>query len=119
MATTLHNRRMARLEQVSRQLRGLYHNHAECIVAEKNAKAELYLANAEDGRSRSHAEREGYASAKGVRQVTDTILVLAQIRTLEEERDFLKFSIQHDPADDDVTDTLEAGDVTGEVATVG
>ena len=91
-ANALFARRMQRLEQVSVQLRHMYREHAQCLVAEKQHKADVYL----HSDARSHGEREGQASAMSIALSTETLLLMGQIKVLEEESEFLKFCIVHD-----------------------
>lgn len=89
----LFTRRMVRLEQISIELRHLYHDYSESLIAERRAKAELYLANTIDS---SHGAKEGYASHKAVENVVESIKLKGVISRLEEERDFIRFAIEHD-----------------------
>ena len=91
-AQALFVRRLTRLEQVSVLLRNLYREHAQCLIAEKQHKANIYLSS----EARSHGEREGIASAQSVSLSTETLLLKGEISSLEEERDFLRFCIEHD-----------------------
>lgn len=91
-SAALFARRITRLEQVSIQLRHLYREHAQCLIAEKQNKADTYL----HSDARSHGEREGQASAHSISLTTETLLLKGEITALEEERDFLKFCIEQD-----------------------
>ncbi len=91
-ADDLFARRMLRLEEVSRLLRHLYREQAQTHIAEKQQKAAIYMAS----EARSHGEREGLASAQAINYSTETLTLMGDIRSLEEERDFLKFCITHD-----------------------
>ncbi len=91
-AHALFIRRITRLEQVSIQLRHLYREHHACLVAEKQAKADIYL----NSEARSHGEREGQASAMAVALSTETLLLMGQVKALEEEASFLRFVIEQD-----------------------
>lgn len=91
-AADLFARRLKRLEEVSVRLRHTYREHTQCILAEKQNKADAYL----HSEARSHGEREGYASAMSIALTTETLLLAGEIKALEEERDFLKFVIEQD-----------------------
>lgn len=91
-AQSLFARRITRLEQVSIQLRHLRREFAQCLIAEKQNKANVYLSSD----ARSHGEREGQASAQSVSYSTETLLLRGEIEALEEERDFLRFCIEWD-----------------------
>lgn len=90
--TSLFARRITRLEQVSVQLRYLHREATQCLIAEKQHKANIYL----NAQAKSHGEREGIASAQSVSLSTETLLLKGEIASLEEERDFLRFCIEHD-----------------------
>lgn len=92
-SVALFHRRMVRLEQISIELRHLYHDYAESLIAERRAKAELYLTNSTDA---SHGAKEGYASHKAVENIVESIKLKGLVSRLEEERDFIRFAIEHD-----------------------
>lgn len=89
---SLFARRLIRLEQVSIQLRHLYREWTQCLIAEKQHKANIY----QSSEARSHGEREGQASAMSISFSTETLLIKGEITVLEEERDFIKFCIAND-----------------------
>lgn len=91
-AAQLFARRIARLDAVSIQLRHLHREWTQCLLAEKQAKAHTYL----NSEARSHGEREGQASAFNVALSTESLLLRGEITALEEERDHLRFLIEHD-----------------------
>lgn len=91
-AASLFSRRLTKLEQVSIRLRHLYREHAQCLIAEKQHKADVYL----HSDARSHGEREGQASAMSVSLSTETLLLMGEIKSLEEEAAFLRFVIEQD-----------------------
>lgn len=87
---SLFHRRISRLEQVSIQLRHLHRDYTQCLIAEKQHKANVYLGS----EARSHGEREGQASAQSISLTTETLQLKGEITALEEERDFLKYCIE-------------------------
>ena len=89
---SLFTRRLTRLEQVSIQLRHLRREFAQCLIAEKQHKANIYLSS----EARSHGEREGQASAQSVSFSTETLLLKGEIDALEDEERFLRFCIEFD-----------------------
>lgn len=89
---SLFTRRLTRLEQVSIQLRHLRRDYAQCLIAEKQNKANVYLSSV----AKSHGEREGMASAHSVSLSTESLLLKGEIDALEEERNFLTFCIEFD-----------------------
>lgn len=92
VVVSLFARRLTRLEQVSIQLRHLYREWTQCLIAEKQHKANIY----QSSEARSHGEREGQASALSISFSTETLLLKGEITALEEERDFIKFCIAND-----------------------
>lgn len=89
----MYARRMTRLEQVSILIRHLLHDHTQALIAEKMARSELYLSNSTDT---SHGAKEGYASAKAVGNVIESVKLKGELDALVEERDFLRFVIEFD-----------------------
>jgi len=85
-------RRLMRLQEVSVNLRHLHREYTQCLIAEKQHKATVYL----ESQARSHGEKEGQASAYSVSLTTETLLLKGEIAAAEEERDFLMFCITHD-----------------------
>lgn len=85
-------RRITRLEQVSVQLRHLYRDHTQCLIAERQQKADVYL----NSQAPSHGERQGIASAQTSALSTEALLLKGEIDALVEERDFLRFCIEYD-----------------------
>jgi hypothetical protein len=85
-------RRLTRLEEVSIRLRHTYREHTQCLLAEKQHKAQMYL----NSDAKSHGERDGIAAAHSISLTTETLLLAGEIKALEEERDFLKFCIEQD-----------------------
>lgn len=91
-SAALFARRLAALEQASIRLRHLYREHAQCLIAEKQHKADIYL----HSDARSHGEREGQASAMSVSLSAETLLLKGEISALEEETSLLRFFIEQD-----------------------
>jgi hypothetical protein len=86
--------RWSRLRTVCQLLEGLHRDYANNLIAEKRNKAEQYL-NSDPG-IRSHGEREAYASAHTIDFTAETLSIKGQITALEEERDFIRFALEHD-----------------------
>lgn len=84
--------RLTRLEQVSIQLRHLIRDHTQCLIAERQQKADIYL----NSQAPSHGERQGIASAHTSALSTEAMLLKGEIDALTEERDFLRFCIEYD-----------------------
>lgn len=91
-AELLFARRLTRLEEVSSRLRHTYREHTQCLIAEKQHKAELYL----HADAKSHGERDGIAAAHSISLTTETLLLAGEIKALEEEKLFLMFVIEQD-----------------------
>ena len=93
---SLFARRVVRLEQVSIQLRALRRDWTQCLIAERQEKANIYL----NAAANSHGERQGIASAQTASISTEALLLKGEIDALEEERDMLKFLIEYVGEDD-------------------
>ncbi len=80
-----------RLDEVSRSLRVAYRELAQCLIAEKQAKANIY----NQAERASHAERQGMATANTASLSAEVLSLKGEIDALEVERSDLKFIIQH------------------------
>lgn len=89
---SLFARRLARLEQVSIEIRRAQRDVTNSLVAEKRQKASIY----QSSQAKSHGEREGWSAAGTVDLVAETLEAKGRLAELEEERDFLKFCIEYD-----------------------
>lgn len=89
---SLFARRMARLEQVSIELRNLRRDYTECVKSEMQSKSDQYL----HGGGSSHAERDALSRHNTVSLSVEKADLKGQLDVLEEERNFLQFAIEWD-----------------------
>ena len=85
-------RRLVRLEQVNHLLRGCRREMTQLLIAERQQKAEIYLAHMHV----SHGERQGIASAETKQIATEILQLKGNIDVLEDEQHFLEFCITYD-----------------------
>lgn len=87
-----------RLDIVSKELRGLYIDHSQLVIAEHQAKAAAYM----NSRETSASGRASDATHFSVDQSVEVLEIWGRIRALEEERDHLRFVIQFGSLRDEV-----------------
>lgn len=82
---------MDRLEEIARELIGLYQQHAMILGDEVRAKVEGFQRSQET--SVSGRERDG--QWQGLEATVQAFKVQGQIKALQEERDMLRFRVEH------------------------
>lgn len=91
-SSQLFARRMVRGEQVVILLRGLRRDLNNSLIAERQQKSAIYLANM----NVSHGERQGIANAETAQIGTEILQLKGQIEVLEEELAWIKFCVEWD-----------------------
>lgn len=89
---SLFGRRLKALETCNRRLRGLRRDLTQLLIAERQQKADIYLANMHV----SHGERQGIASAETKQIATEILQVKGEIEVAEDEERFLRLCIEYD-----------------------